>query len=472
MTCLRRPAVLIAGMTLALLAVQAVYMKTALLYAGGWGQTLALSALFALVYGGAMAALARLERPKIGTLAAVGAFLAVMMLARVAMLDFETADYDSFLSGWVEMFRRGGFATLAQNVGDYNLLYQYYMLLVARTPLHDLYLIKWLTVAFDYVLALVMMRAARRFGGERAALPVLMLTLALPTVLLDGACWGQCDSVYVSLIVLSLLLMETDRPCGAAAALAVAFAFKLQTIFFFPVVLLGLMHRKYRPRHALVFAAAYLVTLIPALLAGRSLGSALSVYASQSMGQYYDRLTYNAPNLYLFFPMLEFASSQEFIWMRYIPGVDAKGVNSYLTEDLLPAMQSAALYACIVLTLIAVVYWLLHAQEVTPDMTLELALFFAIFLPFVMPKIHERYFFLADMLSVLYAAKRADRRFVPLLVVGASLMSYVPYLMRQRPIDERLLALAMLAALVTVSRDLLTQMRAHRAALAKGGARA
>ena len=158
--------------------------------------------------------------------------------------------------------------------------------------------------------------------------------------------------------------------------------------------------------------------------------------------------------------------------MRYIPGVDAKGVNPYLTEDLLPAMQSAALYACIVLTLIAVVYWLLHAQEVTPDMTLELALFFAIFLPFVMPKIHERYFFLADMLSVLYAAKRADRRFVPLLVVGASLMSYVPYLMRQRPIDERLLALAMLAALVTVSRDLLTQMRAHRAALAKGGARA
>ena len=471
MTCLRRPAVLIAGMTLALLAVQAAYMKAALLYAGGWGQTLALSALFALVYGGAMAALARLERPKIGTLAAVGAFLAVMMLARVAMLDFETADYDSFLSGWVEMFRRGGFATLAQNVGDYNLLYQYYMLLVARTPLHDLYLIKWLTVAFDYVLALVMMRAARRFGGERAALPVLMLTLALPTVLLDGACWGQCDSVYVSLIVLSLLLMETDRPCGAAAALAVAFAFKLQTIFFFPVVLLGLMHRKYRPRHALVFAAAYLVTLIPALLAGRSLGSALSVYASQSMGQYYDRLTYNAPNLYLFFPMLEFASSQEYTWMRYIWGVDYKATNEYLTDALMPALQSAALYACILLTLIAVVYWLIHYREVTPDMTLDLALFFAIYLPFVMPKIHDRYFFMADMLCVLYAARYRNRRFLPVLVIGASLMCYMPYLTRQRPVDERWLALMMLAALVLVTRDLLGKMRKNRAALAgqKGG---
>ena len=105
-------------------------------------------------------------------------------------------------------------------------------------------------------------------------------------------------------------------------------------------------------------------------------------------------------------------------------------------------------------------------------MTLEFALFFAIFLPFVMPKIHERYFYLADMLSVLYAMERSDRRFVPVLVVTASAMSYVPYLMRQRPIDERWLALMMLAALAVVSHDLLARMRQNRAALAKGGAAA
>ena len=40
-------------------------------------------------------------------------------------------------------------------------------------------------------------------------------------------------------------------------------------LFFFPIVLLGLIHGEYKPKHALVFAAAYLVTMIPALLAGR-----------------------------------------------------------------------------------------------------------------------------------------------------------------------------------------------------------
>ena len=456
-------------MTLALFAVQTALMGSSLSHIAGAGQALALSALFALVYGGTMAAFVWLEKPKTGALVFAGVFAAITMLARVSMLDFVSADYYSFLTLWVEMFREGGFPMLAENVGDYNLLYQYFLLLVAKAPLHELYLIKYLTVVFDYLLALAMMRAAGRFAGEKAALPVFLTVMALPTTLLDGACWAQCDSVYVFFIIMCLYFLETDRPVRSAVFLSVAFAFKLQTIFFFPVVLLGLIHRKYKLRDALAFFAAYIVTMLPALIAGRSFFDALSVYANQSMGQYYDRLSYNAPNLYLFFPMMDFTATQEFIWMRYIAGIDNKGANAFLHPELLPDLQRAALYACVILVLIAVIYWLMHWKEITPDMTLEFALFCAIFLPFVMPKMHERYFYLADMLSILYAAKYPRRRFLPLLVVGSSLMCYVPYLMRQRPIDERVLALMMLAALVIVGRDLLTRMRKGRAALAKGG---
>lgn len=465
----RRGLLLALGMTLALFAAQAALMNGWLSHLAGLGQALTLSAPFALVYGIAMTAFVLLEKPKTGALVFTGAFAALTMLARVSMLDFVTADYQTFLSPWVDLFREGGFGMLAENVGDYNLLYQYFLLLVSKSSLHDLYLIKLLTVLFDYLLALAMMRAAGRFAGEKAALPVFLTVMALPTALLDGACWAQCDSVYVFFIVMSLYSLATDRPMRSAVFLSAAFAFKLQTIFFFPVVLLGLLHKKYRLRDALAFFAAYVVTMLPALIAGRPFLDALSVYANQSMGQYYDRLSYNAPNLYLFFPMLEFSNSQEFIWMRYIDGIDGKGLNGFLHPDLMPDLQHAALYACVILALLVVVYWLLHWREITPDMTLEFALFFAIFLPFVMPKIHERYFYLADMLSILYAARYPRRRFLPLLVVGASLMCYVPYLMRQRPIDERVLALMMLFALVIVSRDLLARMRRNRAALAKGG---
>ncbi|MBP3657144.1 MAG: DUF2029 domain-containing protein [Clostridia bacterium] len=466
---LSSPVILTGLMTAALLLVQAALMAAGLEEISGAGEALALSALYALVYGGAMLAYVRLRRPGTGELLFAGVFAAVSMLARTAMLDFRSADYVSFLSLWTDMFREGGFSLLAENVGDYNLLYQYILLIITKAPLHELYMIKWVSVIFDYVLAVAMMLAAGHYAGEKAKTPAFLLVCVMPTVLLDGACWGQCDAVYVSLIILSLYFLETERPMRSAVLLAFSFAFKLQTIFFFPVVLLGLIHRRYKLRHALAFFAAYLLTMVPALLAGRSLADALSVYAAQSMGQYYDRLTYNAPNLYLFFPMLEFSVSREFTWMRYIPGIDGKATNAYLTADLMPTLQHAVLYACVVLTLIVVVYWLIHYREITPDMTLELALLFAVYLPFVMPKIHERYFFLADMLSVLYAVRRKDRRFMPLLVVGASLMCCVPYLTRQHPIDKRWLALMMLAALVTISRDLLERMRENRAAL-KGGA--
>ena len=465
----RKKGLLLTGaMTLALFAVQAAMMHGLLEHAPGM-QALALSALFALVYGGAMTVFAWLEKPRTGTLLFTGAFMAVTMLARVSMLDFITADYNSFLSLWLSQFREGGFEMLAKNVGDYNLIYQYFLLLITHTPLHDLYLIKFISVAFDYALALVMMRAAGCFGGEKAKLPTLMLMLVYPTVLLDGACWGQCDSVYVFFIALSLYMLATNRPTRSAIALSVAFAFKLQTIFVFPVVLLGLLHKKFNWRHALAFFAAYIVTMIPALLAGRPFMDALSVYANQSMGQYYDRLTYGAPTLYMFFPMMDFSTGQPFKWMRYIPGIDALGVNPYLNPDLFPDFQHAALYACIVLTLIVVIYWLMHWREITMDMMLNLAMFFAIFLPFVMPKMHERYFFVADIIAVLYAVKYSRRRFLPLLVAGASLTSYCSYLMRQVPVDQRVSAVMMFAALAIVSHDLLARMRANRARLAKGG---
>ena len=470
---IRRPGngALLTLLTLALFAVQAVFMRASLAHLAGWGDALVLSALYTAVYAVATGLFARLERPNTRTMLFVGATAAVLMLARVAMLDYETADYTTFLGPWTQVFREGGFHTLAENVGDYNLIYQYILLIISRVPLFDLYLIKWVTVCFDFLLALVMMRASGHLAGRQTAVPVFLIELSLPTVLLDGACWAQCDPVYITFVVLSLYALETDRPYLSAIALSVAFAFKLQTIFFFPVVLLGLIQKRFRARHAAAFFLAYLVTMLPALVAGRPFLDALSVYANQSVGQYYDRLTYNAPNLYLFFPMLEFASSQEYTWMRYIDGIDYKATNAYLTEALMPALQSAALYACIILTLIAVIYWLIHYREVTRDMTLDLALFFAIFLPFVMPKIHDRYFFMADMLSVLYAARYKNRRFMPVLVIGASLMCYMPYLTRQRPVDERWLALMMLAALVLVTRDLLVRMRKNRAALrmAKGG---
>ena len=74
----------------------------------GIGDAAQISFLFTAIYLGTMLWM-RLSRE--GTKAELGftlLFAAFAVLARVVMLDYNSADYDSFLSGWIEAFRKGG----------------------------------------------------------------------------------------------------------------------------------------------------------------------------------------------------------------------------------------------------------------------------------------------------------------------------------------------------------------------------
>ena len=104
---IRRPGngALLTMLTLALFAVQAVFMRASLAHLAGWGDALVLSALYTAVYAVATGLFARLERPNARTMLFVGATAALLMLARVAMLDYETADYTTFLAPWTQVFR-------------------------------------------------------------------------------------------------------------------------------------------------------------------------------------------------------------------------------------------------------------------------------------------------------------------------------------------------------------------------------
>ena len=72
---------------------------------------------------------------------------------------------------------------------------------------------------------------------------------------------------------------------------------------------------------------------------------------------------------------------------------------------------------------------------------------------------HERYFYLADVLAVVLAFHRPRLWYVPLLVQAASLLSYGPFLFgRDAPlIDPMILGTLMLAALVACAYHLVRE---------------
>lgn len=429
----------------------------ALAHPAGWR----LGALLALLMTGVLFLCAHAAKGRAGRFAAMALLSLAALAARIAVFDIITSDYDAFLAKWVDVFREGGFQMIASVVGDYNLPYQYILALIAQSSVYDLYLIKFVSIIFDYALALMMYHVTERFIDTRFSVPVFTAVLFSPTVLLNGAYWAQCDTLYVFFVVASLYLMLRDRPVWSVVSMAIAFSFKLQTIFFFPMALFGLLHRKYKLRHALVFPLTYLCTLIPALALGRSLSSALMVYVNQSLGQYYDRLTYNAGNLYQFFPSLYIGHNSGYrAYFLMNPGPMLE-MEAYISGEDMGNLQMAALIFCIIVVLSVTAYLIAHRKELDFSQVWGVALFSAVFIPFVMPKMHDRYFFMTEMFALLYAARHPRRWWIPVCVTAASFICYAPFLMRQWPIPTQVAALLNLAAIIGVAKDMFADMRAH-----------
>ena len=136
------------------------------------------------------------------------------MLARALCMDYAGSDYNNFLSHWYRFFQEnGGFQAVAKAVGDYNVPYLYFMAFISYLSTPDLYLIKLFSLVFDVALAWGSLRLVRVLTkdrqGSRAPLIAFAAALLLPTVVLNGAFWGQCDSIYGALAIhAAALLLE------------------------------------------------------------------------------------------------------------------------------------------------------------------------------------------------------------------------------------------------------------------------
>ena len=329
------------------------------------------------------------------------------MFLRAACMDYVSYDFRDFLSVWAAFFRgNGGFAAIRQDVGDYNVPYLYFMAAISYLPVPALYAIKLFSIFFDVVLAWGGLRLAEVLApgqdGKKAA--AFLALLLLPTVVLNGSYWAQCDALYGALVLHALACALGKRPAGSVVLLAVAFSFKLQTIFLLPLWGAFWLCRRVAFRHLWLFPLTYLATAVPALLLGKPLGDILGVYVQQA-GQYTNKLAFNAPTIYALLPgSVEFPPE---------------------TMDLLAKLGILAAFLLCLLVLFLLV---LHREALTGSVWMAAALVLAVGVPYLLPYMHERYFFLADVIAAVWACTQLRRFPLAALVEVGSLASYAVYL--------------------------------------------
>ena len=398
------------------------------------------------------------------------------LVLRGALYHIITPDYTMFVSQWYDFIRtHGGFAAMQYNFSNYNPPYLYLIALATYLPIPKLIALKSISVVFDVVLALFTYLILR-LKYPRSYLPMVGATVMLftPTVFLNSAAWGQCDAIYASFCLGSLYFLLKRRWGWACVFFGLAIAFKLQAIFFLPVLLLIVLKRALPVRYLALIPAVFLLLLAPALLAGRDVRSLLSVYVEQTSTGGIGGGTRafgnggaaaaGATGL----PRFDPGNRQPFNGAGSRPSRPAAGFgqaarggfggrNSFssLTYNAptiyqwfagTPLAQNKWVGIALAALVVALVGGLLLASKtrVTSDLVLHISLVCVLAIPFLLPDMHERYFFLADVVSIVFAFYFPRAFYIPIIMQLASLLSYAPYLFNAEPVRLAYVSFAVL----------------------------
>lgn len=286
-----------------------------------------------------------------------------------------SADMQNCLDSWYrEIVGAGpGINSLLSYTGDYAIPYAFLIWLLSKLSIPFLYSIKMVNVVFDFGMAILVGLIAQHFKPENKNIFCwgYCITLLLPNVFMNSSFWGQCDVIYTFFLLAALLCYLRKRYVFMMIFFGMAFAFKLQSVFLLPFILIAYwLKKEFSILQFLFIPVTMLVLNIPAMVAGYSPMITFTQYVRQATG--YPWLYYFYPNFYLFFQARPY----------------------YLFSTGAVMLTMAAL-------LIFVVLLVEKKVSLDQDNLLPILLWTAYTCVFFLPSMHERYGYFAEIIAVI-----------------------------------------------------------------------
>ena len=345
----------------------------------------------------------------------------VALILRFTLIDFESGDYRIYLSNWYQyILDNGKFWALKDNFYNYNPPYIY--LLVVSS-----YLFSWLpkiiavkipSIAFDFLGAFLVYKIVQlKYPHGNKSILAFAVVLFTPTVFINSAFWGQCDMIYTSGLLACIYFLCKGKEIPAIICFALSLSFKLQAIFLAPLLLILLLKKIIKWRWILLIPLTYLLTLTPCLLAGRSFKNLMLVYLNQA--NTYKHLTKNAPNIY-----------------------------QWIDDKYYSLVVPLGLILTTIITLFLAIKICKTKIIINPKFIVYISLLFTLLIPYLLPKMHERYFYPADVISIIFAFYFPERWYLSLIIIFSSLFSYTPFLLERRIISLHVLSIVLLILII------------------------
>lgn len=326
----------------------------------------------------------------------VGIIFAVLI--RWFCVPNKSVDYKYFLDPWYDFIAtNGGFSALKHGFADYTPPYLYWILIAATllSGLPKIFAIKLFAMFIDFVCAFFTYKIVRlKYPEGRMAIFAFLAVILSPTVIYNSALWGQCDVIYTTGLVACVYFLSIKKQIPALVSFGVGLSFKLQAMFLAPLLLIMVVKKRITWYFLPLIPLVYIVLMLPAWFAGRPMSELLLVYFNQA--NKYKELAKGSPNIYQWIP-------NEF-YNFVVP------IGLILT-------------VLIIFLLAYIVYK--SGLKITQDRLIHLATISVLFMPYILPKMHERYFYPADILSLIFAFYFPRYYWVAIVVQMASFFGYL-----------------------------------------------
>ena len=359
------------------------------------------------------------------------------LAVRIPLLPQRSLDYERTLSQWYAFIvANGHFDALRYEFTDYSPTYLYLLAAISSLApgLHDLFAMKAVNIAFEFPMAYFVGKCVGLRYPHSRTVPIAagIATLFLPAVIANGALLGQADAVYAAFLPACLYFLLAKRPGPAFAAFGLAFSVKLQAVFLVPLFFWMSLKEKVEWRSPALVPLVYLGTLLPAWFLGRPFAELALFYVGRL--DFWRTLSAGAPNPYAWFSSHLFSDEGYALWPLFV----------------------LLLFAAFAAVGIAVRR---SRTPLGPDLLVTLAVFSAFATPYLLPSMHERYFYPAAVLSVVLAFYRPRFFALPLVLGLFSSGDLTEFLLEgSRIVVSRVGAVALFVLLVFFLRRLLRDL--------------
>lgn len=357
---------------------------------------------------------------------------------RWSLMPIESPDYWGFLEVWMNQIREGGgYRSLGQQISNYTSPYMYIMCFLSYFKFSDLYMLKLVSILFDYIAGFAMFGIVHQISGSiRKATVGMSILLLSPAVIIDSAYWCQCDIIYTTFLLIALYFFFKDKSRMALLFVAISFSFKLQALFIVPFfIIMWLKKKTIKIRDFLLLPIVYVISAFPAWMMGRDFKDLMTIYTSQA--DYYPWGTLEYPNIYT---LLGEAMPD----MRHAYEVADAGM-----------FMTIAILGCLA--------YYLYTKRVylTKELMITLALFSVSLIVYSLPHMHDRYGFLIDLLAIVYGVTNVKKLPVTAGFTLVSVVTFMPYLIGIDIVPIQYVAIALFGLIVYVGRDLYQQIQSN-----------